>query len=99
MPGFAKKDPLYLDRPEYLDGVFNAVMELASELWVLRDRFSLLEEILDEKGVVVREDLETRPPGPEAAARLAADRLRFAERLLEGFAASPPPPPSPGVPR
>jgi len=87
MPGFAADDPVHLERSENLDGVFNALMEVASELWVLRDRFTVLEELLEEKGSVTREDLDRFRPGPELSARLAADRGRFLERVMEAAAA------------
>lgn len=90
MPGFAAENPVHLERSENLDGVFNALMEVASELWVLRDRFTVLEELLEEKGSVTREDLDRFQPGPELSARLAADRSRFLERVMEAAAAGGP---------
>ncbi|QFG26210.1 hypothetical protein F7P10_38770 [Actinomadura sp. WMMB 499] len=87
MPGFAADRPVYLDGAVPLDGLFNALMEVASEVWVLRDRFAVLEELLDERGEITREDLELHRPGPELRERLAADRARFLERLMESVAA------------
>ncbi|MEO3787507.1 hypothetical protein ABGB12_29630 [Actinocorallia sp. B10E7] len=90
MPGFAAENPVYLERSERLDGVFNALMEVASELWVLRDRFTVLEELLAERGSVTRRDLDLFQPGPELSARLAADRRAFLERVMEAAAAGGP---------
>ncbi|RSN72092.1 MULTISPECIES: hypothetical protein [Actinomadura] len=87
MPGFAADRPVYLDGSVPLDGVFNALMEVASEVWVLRDRFAVLEELLDERGAVTREDIELHRPSPELRERLAAERARFLERLMESVAA------------
>jgi hypothetical protein len=85
MPGFAVDDPTYLDPPEDLDGVLRMVMEVASELWVLRDRFAVLEQRLDEQGTVSREDLETLQPEGEFAERLKVDREQFLRRLGEAM--------------
>ncbi|MGI5330614.1 hypothetical protein [Actinomadura nitritigenes] len=86
MPGFAADRPVYLDGTVAMDGLFNALMEVASEMWVLRDRFAALEELLAERGSVTRADLDAHQPGPDAAARLAAERRAFLERLLEAVA-------------
>lgn len=90
MPGFAAENPVHLERSQHLDGVFHALMEVASELWVLRDRFTVLEELLAERGSVTREDLDLFQPGPELSARLAADRRAFLERVMEAAAAGGP---------
>ncbi|MFI0350817.1 hypothetical protein [Actinomadura sp. 9N407] len=86
MPGSAAERPVYLDRPEHLDGLFSALMEVASEVWVLRDRFAVLEELLDERGSITREDIDAYEPGPDLAERLAAGRRAFLDRLLSAMA-------------
>jgi hypothetical protein len=85
MPGFAAEHPVYLDRPEHLDGLFNALMEVASEVWVLRDRFCVLEELLDERGSITRADIDAYEPGPDLAGRLATGRQAFLERVLSAM--------------
>ncbi|MEU5989996.1 hypothetical protein ABZ806_13570 [Spirillospora sp. NPDC047418] len=90
MPGFAVDDPRHLDGKVPLDALFNALMEVASEVWVLRDRFAVLEEVLRERGTITRDDIELLQPGPELAERLAADRRTFLERIMEALAAAPP---------
>ncbi|TDC76355.1 hypothetical protein [Actinomadura sp. 7K507] len=87
MPGFAADRPVYLDGNVPMDALFDALMEVASEVWVLRDRFAVLEELLSERGSVTREDIELHQPGPETRERLAAERRLFLERLLESVAA------------
>jgi hypothetical protein len=87
MPGFAADDPVYLDGSVSLDALFNALMEVASEVWVLRDRFAVLEEVLGERGSITREDIELHQPSAELRERLAAERRLFLERLLETGAA------------
>jgi hypothetical protein len=91
MPGFAVDHPVYLDGSVPLDGLFNALMEVASEVWVLRDRFAVLEELLRERGSVTRDDIDLFQPGPELRERLAAERRAFLERVLESVVAAAPP--------
>lgn len=83
MPGFANDNPVYLTRPQHLDAVFAMTMELASEMWVMRDRLDTIERLLDEKGTVTKDDIETAQPGKEDAERLASERERFLTRLFE----------------
>ncbi|TDC47070.1 hypothetical protein E1281_26810 [Actinomadura sp. KC345] len=88
MPGFAADDPVYLDGNVPMDALFNALMEVASEVWVLRDRFAVLEELLDERGSITRADIDLHQPGPATRERLAEERRIFLERLLESVAAA-----------
>ncbi|MDX6744077.1 hypothetical protein [Actinocorallia sp. A-T 12471] len=90
MPGFAADDPVYLTRPEHLDGLFNALMEVASEVWVMRDRCTVLEHLLAERGSVTAADLDEFQPDGDLAARLAADRRAFLGRIVEAAASGGP---------
>lgn len=65
-----------------LDRVLGVVMELAGEVYVLRDRLRTLEQLLEERGTLARADLEGyRPAGDEHARRLA-ERDAFIARIL-----------------
>lgn len=86
MPGFANDDAVHLDRPEHLDALFGITMELASELWVMRDRLAVIEQLLDERGTLTRDDIERTQPQGEAAERLARERERFLTRVFESAA-------------
>ena len=81
MPGNAFDDPRYLTAAD-TDAVLRVALEVASELWVLRDRFVVLEELLEEHGSVSRNQLDTAQPGPEAKERLAQERQQFLDRLV-----------------
>lgn len=83
MPGFAKDDAVYLTRPQHMDALFAITMELASELWVMRDRLTVIEQLLDERGSLTREDIENTQPRGEAAERLAHERERFLNRVFD----------------
>ena len=83
MPGFAKDDTVHLTRPQHMDALFAITMELASELWVVRDRLTVIEQLLDERGSLSRDDIETTQPQGELAERLAEERQRFLTRIFE----------------
>lgn len=87
MTGFAANDPNFLDAELDLDAVLRVAMEIASEVWVLRDRFTVLEELLDEHGSVTREQLDRHQPSPTLSVELETQRRRFLQRIVE--AASP----------
>lgn len=77
-------EPLkHLTSPDDLDGVFRMMLELASEVWVLRDRFAVLEELLAQRGTLTADDLDVFQPGPELAAGLDDERAAFVRRLLD----------------
>ena len=65
-----------------VDRVVGVVLELAGEVYVLRDRLHRIERLLEEKGCLDRADLETMTL--EAADREAqlADRDAFIARVL-----------------
>lgn len=81
MPGFAADTPRFLDQTRDLDSVLHVTLEIASELWVMKDRFAILEHLLDERGAVTRDDLDRYQPSGELADRLKEDRERFLRRL------------------
>jgi hypothetical protein len=61
--------------PDQLDNLGFALIELAKELWVIKDRQMVTEALLSEKGLLA--DLDAYQPGPDLADRIAAERKRF----------------------
>jgi hypothetical protein len=61
--------------PDQLDNLGMALIELAKEMWVMRDRQLVTEAMLREKGLLA--DVDAYQPGPELTARLSAERARF----------------------
>jgi hypothetical protein len=61
--------------PDQIDNLGFALLELAKELWVMRDRQMITEALLSEKGLLA--DLDAYQPGPELSDRIAAERKRF----------------------
>jgi hypothetical protein len=72
-----------LDNEKLLQVLF----ELASEVWVLRDRLSLLEHSMVARQVLRPGELDAPLTDEEAKKRLGAERALFISRLLT--AASP----------
>ena len=69
---------------EALDRAFGVVMALATEVYVLRDRLSALESLLERGGVLDRAALSAEPSPEERAAR-AADRDAFVAGLMQNL--------------
>jgi hypothetical protein len=76
-----------MDRPTYLgseraDDLARMITELASEVWVLRDRVTIMEHVLEKNGVLTRHTLDTYVPDADLAEELAAARKELIERVL-----------------
>src|SRR3954469_10274947 len=64
-----------------IDRLLGVVMELASELYVLRDRLRTVEQGLEQKGVLPADDLAGYTPSSEERAARLADRDALIERI------------------
>ena len=82
MPGFALDDPQYLGHPTDTDALMRMILELASEVWVLRDRLTLFEHALRGRDVLDAAEIEGPVVDEALAARLRAERNQLIERLL-----------------
>ena len=58
-----------------LDNLGLALIELAKEMWVMKDRQMITEALLSEKGLLA--DLDNFQPGPDLSNRIASERKRF----------------------
>jgi hypothetical protein len=82
-------------RDPAVDRVLGVVLELAAEVYVLRDRIRTLEHLLDQAGTVRREDLDAYIPSAEERAKRLAERDALIARILAPMTAeadSPNPP-------
>lgn len=80
-------------KPDQLDDLGRAVLFLARELWVTRDRLAVIEAVLDARGLDVSAAVADFQPDPALASRLAAER----KALVEGLVATLCPPPEEGA--
>ncbi len=73
-------------RPYFLspesERILAITMAVAQELAVARARIDTLERLLEAKGVVVREDIETFAPSAEQHAERAAWSQEYINRIL-----------------
>jgi len=72
-------NPVYLD--PILDQVLRVFVALAAEVYVLRDRQRILEELLEARGVVWRKEIERYVPDDPKAWQ--EDRETFMARLFD----------------
>jgi hypothetical protein len=69
---------------EMMDNVMRMNAELLSELWILRDRVTILEHMLQDKGVVDRKALDDYVPSGALAAELNRERDAMVEKVVGG---------------
>ena len=75
------KRPQYFDEPA-LDQLHATLLAVTAELSVLQDRFDLIERVLETKGVVTREDIESFPLDDQARAERGENREQLIRRLF-----------------
>ena len=70
-------------KPEDIDKVAAAVMTLAKELWVVKDRQMITEAVLAKRGIDISEEVSLYQPPPELEAKLAAARQGLVKKLMQ----------------
>ena len=66
-----------------------AFLSLMREVWVLKDRQKVLEQVLQDSGVDVAAKLENFTPTGEFEAALAEDRKVFIASVMEHLTSAP----------
>jgi hypothetical protein len=79
---------VYFEQP-VLDNLLETMMELAAEVWTIRDRQAVMEKVLAEKGIDAAALIEMHVPAAEELAERKALREAFVARLLAGFLRRP----------
>lgn len=79
-----RPEQTFFDDPA-LDRLYGTVWALATEVFVLRDRVTVLEEALAEAGQIDLDALRAEP-SPEDLAAHAADRRAFVDHLMTSLA-------------
>jgi hypothetical protein len=74
-------EPAFLGDP-VVDQLLEAVIALSAEVWIERDRRMLLESLLEEKGLVARNELEMRVSPAEEKDDRARAREELVHRVL-----------------
>jgi hypothetical protein len=82
LPRVTKGKRPYFFEDKSVDQVMTFILELMTEVMVLRDRQDTLERALDENGTVSREDLRSYIPDADVEVERNAERQAFINRVL-----------------
>jgi hypothetical protein len=78
----AREDrPQYFDDPA-IDRLLQMLLELAAELWAVKDWQFVVNRLLEERGVLTLAEVQQYQPSAEDQQRLAAEREKFVQRLI-----------------
>jgi hypothetical protein len=66
-----------------IETVLGIALSLASEVSVLRDRLDTIERILEQKGLVLRSEVDTYEPSAPERSERNARRLEYLDRVLQ----------------
>lgn len=78
-------EPAFFDNPA-IDNLIAVTLELGAEIWVLRERQRVMEQLLSQHGKVTTEMIEQHQPGEDELARSKAARDEFVNRVYAAFA-------------
>lgn len=74
--------PSYLEGAQRLDDITRMVLELTSELWILKDRTLVLEHLLASRNLLAQDEIAAFQPTAELAAQLRREREAMVARVL-----------------
>jgi hypothetical protein len=75
------KRPAFFDQSG-MDQLLSIVLELAADLWVVRERAFVLESVLQQQGIGARAAVESYRPTAEVRAELDAMRAEMTARMF-----------------
>ena len=75
------KRPSFFDDPA-IDQMMTFIVELTTEVSVLRDRLNTMEHVLEESGAMSREAIESFRPGESLEEERMEQRKAFLERVF-----------------
>lgn len=75
-------DPIYLPDP-VVDAAIRMLVEVSAQLWIERERRWVTEQLLEQRGLLSREEIERFKPDPEALAAIRAERSRYLESVFK----------------
>ncbi len=78
-------EPAFFDNPA-IDNLIAVTLELGAEVWVLRERQRIMEQLLTTHGKITTELIEQHQPSAEEQARSKAERDEFVNRVYAAFA-------------
>ncbi|MBE9227031.1 hypothetical protein IQ264_16505 [Phormidium sp. LEGE 05292] len=75
------KRPVYFDDPQ-IDKMLAIIMALTAEVSVLRDRLDTLEHLIQDKGIISIDEIETYQPDEQVAKEREQRRAEYIARVL-----------------
>jgi hypothetical protein len=69
--------------PDDIDKVGQAVLTLAKELWVVKDRQLITEAVLAKRGIDISEEVSLFQPDPVLEEKLKAERQALVKRIMQ----------------
>jgi hypothetical protein len=75
------KKPVFFGDPQ-IDKIVGIVMALAGEVSVLRERLDTIERLVEQKGLLSRQEIETYRPDPHATEERDRWRAEYITRIL-----------------
>ena len=74
-------------RPDYLeagdlDTLARQNVQLMAELWIVKDRLAMLEDMLEKQGLIDRSVFETSEPDQALSEELDAQRAAYIKRVV-----------------
>lgn len=75
-------EPRQMLRDNQVDHLGEAMLTLTREVWVLTDRVRILEAVLEDKGIDVRDAIATYVPSAKLETELAAARVRLVDAIV-----------------
>jgi hypothetical protein len=76
--------PEYFDDPA-LDRLYSVVLAMAAEVSALRERQDTVERLLEQKGVLKREEIERYTPDRAAGEERGLATRAYVARIMRGF--------------
>lgn len=77
------KRPQYFDAPES-ERMLSILMAVVAEVSVVRERLDTIERLLDQKGTINRDDIESYTPDRDAAYERGLSTREYIARVMRG---------------
>lgn len=76
-----RTQPSYLT-PDDVETLARQNVQLMAELWILKDRVFLLEDMLAKQSIIDRSDFEMKEPSEALSKELEAERVAYIKRVI-----------------
>lgn len=77
-----KREPTRYLSGEDVDWLARQNTQLMTELWIVKDRLAVLEDLLEKKGVLAADEVDDAPPDETLDAELEKRREQFVRRII-----------------